>query len=287
MDIDPDTWTMDPAALEAAITPRTKAILPVHLHGRLADMDGDLPRSPRRTGWSSSRMPRRPTARSGAGVRAGAFGDIGCFSFYPGKNLGACGEGGAVTTDRADLAEAVRSLRDWGQEGKYNHVRHGFNYRMDAVQGAALGVKLRHLDDWNVARRRLASAYEPAGRRRIAPGGPVRRRPRLSRLRHPRARPRRGCADGCGGGHRHGHPLSRCRCTCSRPMRRSASGPGASRRRGLSPRDPVAAALSGDSARRRSRGSSRSANRLAAAARRASHEGTQRVPDPERTSASW
>ena len=76
-------------------------------------------------------------------MRAGAFGDIGCFSFYPGKNLGACGEGGAVTTSDAALADRIRSLRDWGQEGKYNHVRHGFNYRMDGVQGAALGVKLR------------------------------------------------------------------------------------------------------------------------------------------------
>ena len=107
-------------------------------------------------------------------MRAGAFGDLGCFSFYPGKNLGACGEGGAVTTDDASLAAVLRSLRDWGQEGKYNHVRHGFNFRMDALQGAALGVKLPHLDGWNDARRRVAAAYQsglPAALTRPAPIG--------------------------------------------------------------------------------------------------------------------
>jgi dTDP-4-amino-4,6-dideoxygalactose transaminase len=94
------------------------------------------------------------------GRRAGTFGEIGCFSFYPGKNLGACGEGGAITTDRPDLAAAIRQLRDWGQEGRYNHVRHGFNFRMDNIQGAILDVKLRHLPRWTALRREIASFYD-------------------------------------------------------------------------------------------------------------------------------
>ena len=159
VDIDPTTWTMDPAAISAAITPRTKALLPVHLHGRLADMDAicDVARC---YGLVVVEDAAQAHGAGRGGIRAGAFGELGCFSFYPGKNLGACGEGGAVTTNDASLAAVLRSLRDWGQEGKYHHVRHGFNFRMDAVQGAALGVKLRHLEGWNVARRRIATAYE-------------------------------------------------------------------------------------------------------------------------------
>ncbi len=94
------------------------------------------------------------------GRRAGTFGEIGCFSFYPGKNLGGCGEGGAVVTDRAEHAATIRQLRDWGQAGRYSHVRHGFNYRMDAVQGAALAVKLAHLPSWTELRRHVAARYD-------------------------------------------------------------------------------------------------------------------------------
>jgi len=94
------------------------------------------------------------------GRHAGTFADIGCFSFYPGKNLGACGEAGAVVTNRPDFAAAIRQLRDWGQAGKYNHVRHGFNYRMDAVQGAVLGVKLKHLAAWTRKRQDIAALYD-------------------------------------------------------------------------------------------------------------------------------
>ncbi|WP_299359649.1 DegT/DnrJ/EryC1/StrS aminotransferase family protein [uncultured Paracoccus sp.] len=159
VDVDPDTWTMDPSAVEAVITSRTKAILPVHLHGRLADMDA-LAGIARRHGLAVIEDAAQAQGAEAGGTRAGAFGNIGCFSFYPGKNLGACGEGGAVTTDDAALADAVRSLRDWGQNGKYNHVRHGFNYRMEAVQGAVLGVKLKYLDGWNTARRRIAQTYQ-------------------------------------------------------------------------------------------------------------------------------
>ncbi|MFC3167230.1 MULTISPECIES: DegT/DnrJ/EryC1/StrS family aminotransferase [Paracoccus] len=159
VDIDPQAWTMDPALVEAAITPRTRAILPVHLHGRLADMTA-LSALARRHGLALIEDAAQAHGAERGGRRAGAFGDMGCFSFYPGKNLGACGEGGAVTTDDAALADTIRSLRDWGQQGKYNHVRHGFNYRMEGVQGAALNVKLRYLDGWNAARRRNADLYQ-------------------------------------------------------------------------------------------------------------------------------
>ena len=94
------------------------------------------------------------------GKRAGAIGAIGCFSFYPGKNLGACGEGGAIVTDDDGWAAAVRQLRDWGQTSKYNHERHGFNYRMDGIQGAVLDVKLRYLPEWTEKRRAAAALYD-------------------------------------------------------------------------------------------------------------------------------
>ncbi|MBN9433564.1 MAG: DegT/DnrJ/EryC1/StrS family aminotransferase [Bosea sp.] len=158
VDIDPATWTMRPDLIAASVTSRTRAIMPVHLHGRLADMDA-INAVARQFGLLVIEDAAQAHGAERNGTRAGAFGDIGCFSFYPGKNLGACGEGGAITTNRADLAAAVRSLRDWGQEGKYNHVRQGFNFRMDAIQGAVLGVKLPLLDDWNAARRRIANVY--------------------------------------------------------------------------------------------------------------------------------
>ena len=161
VDIDPDTWNMDPSLVEAAITSRTKAILPVHLHGRLADMEA-LAAIAGRHGLALIEDAAQAHGAECGGVRAGAFGAMGCFSFYPGKNLGACGEGGAVTTDDDALADMLRSLRDWGQSGKYNHVRHGFNYRMEAIQGAVLDVKLKYLDGWNAARRRIALTYQDA-----------------------------------------------------------------------------------------------------------------------------
>ncbi|WAJ27952.1 DegT/DnrJ/EryC1/StrS family aminotransferase [Antarcticirhabdus aurantiaca] len=173
VDIDPETWTMDPDRLEAAITPRTRAVMPVHLHGRLADMAAIRAVADRHGLLVIEDAAQAHGAERG-GVRAGAFGDMGCFSFYPGKNLGACGEGGAITTDRADLADLLRSLRDWGQEGRYNHVRHGFNYRMEGVQGAALGVKLGRVDAWNDARRRIADLYHAGLAGEIErPAGPL------------------------------------------------------------------------------------------------------------------
>ena len=158
-DVDPVTWTMDPTSLEAAITPRTKAIIPVHLHGRLAEMAA-IQEIAHRHGVTLIEDAAQAHGASHRGRRAGALSDIGCFSFYPGKNLGACGEGGAVVTDRDDLAARLRMLRDWGQSERYRHVVRGFNYRMDAIQAAVLGVKLRHLDDWTAKRRTVAASYD-------------------------------------------------------------------------------------------------------------------------------
>ncbi len=160
VDVDPATFNMDPAALERAITPRTKAIIPVHLHGRLADMDAILAIAGRYGIPVIEDAAQAHGAVHHDGRRAGALGDIGCFSFYPGKNLGACGEGGAVVTNRAELAATVRQLGDWGQAGRYNHVRHGFNYRMDELQGALLRVKLARLAEWTERRQAVAARYD-------------------------------------------------------------------------------------------------------------------------------
>ena len=159
VDIDADTWTMDARLLEAAITPRTKAIMPVHLHGRLADMPAIMAIA-NRHGIPIIEDAAQAHGAEIGGKRAGTFGAIGCFSFYPGKNLGACGEGGGVVTDNADYAAAMRQLRDWGQSSKYYHELHGFNYRMDGIQGAVLDVKLRYLAEWTTRRRAAAALYD-------------------------------------------------------------------------------------------------------------------------------
>lgn len=159
VDIDPVSWQIDPEQVERAISHKTKAILPVHLHGQMADM-----RALSSVAESSNLLLLEDSAQShGAtqfGRKAGTLGMMGCFSFYPGKNLGACGEGGAIVTDDAELANHMRQMRDWGQTQKYHHELPGFNYRMDAVQGAVLGVKLRKLQEWIDARRRVAARYE-------------------------------------------------------------------------------------------------------------------------------
>lgn len=159
VDIDPTTWTMDPAKLRAAISEKTKAIIPVHLHGMAAEMDPILDIAEARdiTVIEDAAQAHGAVYR---GRRAGNLGHIGCFSFYPSKNLGACGEGGAIVTDDRTIAEAIRRLRDWGQDGKYNHVLKGYNYRMDGIQGAVLDVKLRHLDRWTEQRRSHARRYD-------------------------------------------------------------------------------------------------------------------------------
>jgi dTDP-4-amino-4,6-dideoxygalactose transaminase len=159
VDIDPVTFTMDPALVEAAITPRTKAIIPVHLYGQPADMD-PLVAIARRHGLVVIEDAAQAHGAEYKGRRAGSMGDLACFSFYPGKNLGAYGEGGMVTTANDDYARTVRMLRDWGAEKKYQHVLKGYNYRLEGMQGAILRVKLRHLDAWTEARRVAAARYD-------------------------------------------------------------------------------------------------------------------------------
>jgi dTDP-4-amino-4,6-dideoxygalactose transaminase len=150
---------MDPALIEAAITPRTKAILPVHLHGLMADMDAIMEIA-RRRGLVVIEDAAQAHGAEYKGRRAGSIGDFGCFSFYPGKNLGAFGEGGAVVTNRPDFARRIALLRDWGQEAKYNHVVAGYNYRMDGIQGAVLNVKMNYIEAWTEARRSVAAQYD-------------------------------------------------------------------------------------------------------------------------------
>ena len=159
VDIDPASFTMDPKRLEAAITPRTRAIVPVHLYGQTADMDPILAVA-RAHGLKVIEDACQAHGAEYRGRRAGSMGDMGCFSFYPGKNLGAYGEGGMTVTHNPDYARTIRMLRDWGAERKYEHVLKGYNYRLEGIQGAVLRVKLRHLEAWTEGRRTAASRYD-------------------------------------------------------------------------------------------------------------------------------
>ena len=158
VDVDPVTYTMDVLQVEKRISPRTKAILPVHLYGQPADMAPLL---------EIGRRHAIPVIEDGAqahgaryhGQSAGTLGFCGCFSFYPGKNLGAYGEAGAIVTYDAQVADRLRALRDHAQNRRYHHSEIGFNYRMDGFQGAVLSVKLKYLEAWTEARRRLAERY--------------------------------------------------------------------------------------------------------------------------------
>ena len=163
IDVSPGSYTMDPTKIEAAITPRTKAIMPVHLYGHCADMDPILDIA-RRHDLLVIEDAAQAHGAEYKGRRAGSFGDLACFSFYPAKNLGAYGEGGAVVTTHDEYARTIRILRDQGQSQRYHHTMLGYNYRLDGLQGAVLRVKLRHLDNWNAARRQHAGEY----RRRLA-----------------------------------------------------------------------------------------------------------------------
>jgi dTDP-4-amino-4,6-dideoxygalactose transaminase len=161
IDIDPVSYCMDPSLLEAAITSRTRAIVPVHIYGQSADMDPILAIA------NSHGLPVIEDACQAHGAeykgrKTGSLGAAGCFSFYPGKNLGACGEGGAVTTDDPDLAHKIRMWRDHGSRKKYEHQFPGHNMRMEGLQGGVLSVKLRHLDRWNAQRRDAAAHYSTA-----------------------------------------------------------------------------------------------------------------------------
>jgi dTDP-4-amino-4,6-dideoxygalactose transaminase len=158
VDIHETTYNMNTAALERAITPRTKAILPVHLFGQMADMDPILAFA-KRHGLFVVEDAAQAHGADYQGKRAGSFGNAGCFSFYPGKNLGALGEAGAVATDDADLAGRMRVLLDHGQSRKYCHTAEGWNCRMDGIQAAVLRVKLRELDRNNAKRREIAARY--------------------------------------------------------------------------------------------------------------------------------
>ena len=158
VDIDPATFTINVAQLEQAITSRTKAIVPVHLYGQPADMD-PIVAIARRHGLVVIEDACQAHGAAYKGRPVGSLGDAACFSFYPGKNLGAYGEGGMVVSNSASFAREVRMLRDWGAEKKYHHVLKGYNYRMDGIQGAILRVKLRHLERWTEARRAHARDY--------------------------------------------------------------------------------------------------------------------------------
>jgi dTDP-4-amino-4,6-dideoxygalactose transaminase len=158
VDIDEATFNLDPNLIEKAITPRTKAILPVHLYGHPFDVDAIQ---------AIARKHNLPLVEDAAqahgakykGKTVGTFGQWSAFSFYPGKNLGACGEGGALVTNNAAFAARARSLREHGSSVRYYHDEVGFNYRMEGIQGAVLGVKLKKLNDWSAGRRRVAHRY--------------------------------------------------------------------------------------------------------------------------------
>lgn len=160
VDVEPDTALMDPNKLRAAVTNRTKVILPVHLYGQMANMTAILAIA------ADCNLLVLEDACQAIGAwhdnsrAAGSVGDAACFSFYPGKNLGACGEGGMVTTNSPEIAERVAILRNHGSVSKYQHEVEGYNARMDAVQAAALDVKLRYLDVWTLGRQSVAANYE-------------------------------------------------------------------------------------------------------------------------------
>jgi dTDP-4-amino-4,6-dideoxygalactose transaminase len=158
VDIDDATFNLDPARVEKAITPRTKAVMPVHLYGQPFDID------PIREICRKHKLPLVEDAAQSHGAKykgktIGTFGEISCFSFYPGKNLGACGEGGALVTNNAEFAKRARSLREHGSTVRYYHDEVGFNYRMEGIQGAVLAIKLKHLEKWTCERQRVAKRY--------------------------------------------------------------------------------------------------------------------------------
>jgi dTDP-4-amino-4,6-dideoxygalactose transaminase len=179
VDVTPDSMTMDPAQLERAITPRTKAIVPVHLYGQMADMDPIMAIA-NRHGIPVIEDACQSHGAEYHGRRAGSIGALGCFSFYPGKNLGAYGEGGAIVTSNDAYAKKIRMLRDWGAEKRYHHVLKGFNYRMEGIQGAILRVKLKYLEAWTESRRVRARQYDSLFSGQVTVQAPV----QLSNRRH-------------------------------------------------------------------------------------------------------
>jgi dTDP-4-amino-4,6-dideoxygalactose transaminase len=158
VDIDAKTYNLDPSLIQSAITSKTKAILPVHLYGMPFEINEIMPIAKKHN------LPLIEDAAQAHGAeyhgkRVGGFGDISCFSFYPGKNLGAFGEGGALVTNNETFAVRAKALREHGSTKRYYHDEIGYNYRMEGIQGAVLGVKLKKLDEWTKARRRVAKMY--------------------------------------------------------------------------------------------------------------------------------
>jgi dTDP-4-amino-4,6-dideoxygalactose transaminase len=169
VEVDPRTYNLDPAQLEAAITPRTKALLPVHLYGQPADMPAIMAIARRRglkviedaaQAHGAKIATLQSASRNQSSQVVGTFGHVACFSFYPGKNLGAYGDGGAVLTNDDEIADTIRLLRNHGAREKYIHIREGYCHRLDNLQAAVLGVKLPYLDGWNASRRHAAALYE-------------------------------------------------------------------------------------------------------------------------------
>jgi dTDP-4-amino-4,6-dideoxygalactose transaminase len=171
-DIEPDTGNIDPSKIEAAITPRTKAIMPVHLYGQMADMD-PIMQVARRHSIPVIEDAAQAHGATYRGKRAGSMGVVSCFSFYPTKNLGAYGDGGALTTDDDQLAAVLRELRNGGQRERYNHVRLGVCNRLDELQASILRVKLPYLERWDRARRENAAVYNRLFRESDLPIEPV------------------------------------------------------------------------------------------------------------------
>jgi dTDP-4-amino-4,6-dideoxygalactose transaminase len=158
VDVCKETFTIDPILVAKAIGPKTKALLPVHIYGQPADM-AELTEIAEKTNLIVIEDAAQAHGAVYAGRKAGSIGKIGCFSFYPSKNLGAYGDGGMVVTESDELAEKIRLLREYGQESKYRHLTLGYNSRLDELQAAILRVKLKHLDQWNSQRRDHARSY--------------------------------------------------------------------------------------------------------------------------------
>lgn len=167
VDVLSDSFNIDPSAIEAKITKRTKAIMPVHLFGQLAQMES-ITKTARKHGLAVVEDAAQAIGAVRKGENCGSLGDLGCFSFYPTKNLSAYGDGGAVVTSDEDLAKRLRILRDHGQDPRYFYKMIGGNFRLDAIQASVLNVKLEYIDRWNDARRKIAGKYDS-----ILAGSPV------------------------------------------------------------------------------------------------------------------
>ncbi len=159
VDVDPTSYNIDPTLIESKITPKTKAIIPVHLFGQMAQMQPILDLA-RKHGIKVIEDAAQAIGAGQDGKKCGSLGDMGCFSFYPTKNLGAFGDGGLVTTNDADLAQKLRILRDHGQSPRYHYQMIGGNFRLDGIQGAVLSVKLKYLDQWTKGRQTNAGLYD-------------------------------------------------------------------------------------------------------------------------------